>query len=246
MKKNHQIDIHNTVNRLHREWAILVSQSYNLSDPYFKNEALGFACSIMKEARQAILIIIDSLQSLNYRFYDTSKVYIEPDPHISEFVASYQNHGVFLPLSMEAWLSVVGSVNLIGTMPQWGRPACIFDNAGGDKAEEVLITDPLVVELPCSYIEYLYDEWKTNKQDINEPFRVDFSPDDLHKANISGGLPYQLNTIHPLVDDLVLNEKHCTSFMNYIRTSILWKGFPGFDYIENAQQYWKPNSFHLF
>lgn len=136
----------------------------------------------------------------------------------------------------------VGSVNLIGTHPDWFKPAYSYDT--NSTVDEVLYTDPLVVEFNGDYLCYLYDEWSSVmnsvEQNKNTPFRINISPDYLHKANISGGMPYELDTEKPTVDDVLLNERHATTFIGYIRQALIWKGFPGFDYINIDEKHiWK-------
>jgi hypothetical protein len=60
-----------------------------------------------------------------------------------------------------------------------------------------------------------------------EPFLVDFSPDDLHKADISGGPPHAIAAANASVDGLVLWEIHQTTFMNYLRIVIGHAGMGG-------------------
>ncbi len=83
-----------------------------------------------------------------------------------------------------------------------------------------------------------FEEWKERllaeqESDQVGPYRIDFAPDDLHKANCSGGMPYALCTARPTVDPLVLWEAHCYSFVAHIRHAFTWGGFPGFEDTEN-------------
>lgn len=236
----HSQDIYKawSISRIHTNWACFVSQDYRLCDQSFHKEALGFALQIMSKVRECLLRIIDQLDKENYRFIDNTRVIKEPDPNASEWISHYRKHGVYIPLAFEAWLKVVGSINLMGTHPEWSKSAYAFDDV--ITTEELLYTDPLVVELTEDYMNYLYTEWQesTNSQTaiLCPPFRLELSPDHLHKANISGGLPYELSTNRLAVDSLLLNERHCTSFLGYIRHVISWGGFPGFDYIRGADK----------
>lgn len=230
------------VSRIHNDWACLISQNYRLRDDGFRSEALEFSLQIMRRAKFYLLDIIDQLVSDGYKFTDESKVYAAPDVDARDWINEYRNRGVFLPLAFEAWLLEVGSVNLIGTHPDWFKPAYSYDT--NSTVDEVLYTDPLVVEFNGDYLCYLYDEWSSVmnsvEQNKNTPFRIDISPDYLHKANISGGMPYELDTEKPTVDAILLNERHVTTFTGYIRQALIWKGFPGFDYINIDEKHiWK-------
>jgi len=63
--------------------------------------------------------------------------------------------------------------------------------------------------------------------DRTEPFDVDFAPDDLHTADISGGPPYAIQAPNPGVDGIVLCEIHQTTFVNYLRTVMRFGGMGG-------------------
>lgn len=60
-------------------------------------------------------------------------------------------------------------------------------------------------------------------------FQIEFAPDYLHKANISGDAPYGIEVPNSAVDGLVLGEVHQTTFVNYLRIAFQWAGFPGWD-----------------
>lgn len=231
-----------SISRIHSDWACLVSQGYRLGDDGFRSEALKFSLHIMRRVKFYLLGIIDRLVGDGYKFVDESKIYVAPEAGTSDWINEYRNRGIFLPLAFEAWLLEVGSINLIGTHPNWFKPAYFYD--GNLIADNILYTDPLVVEFNEDYLRYLYDEWNSTKasveQDKKIPFRIDISPDYLHKANISGGMPYELDTEKPTVDDVLLNERHATTFIGYIRQALIWKGFPGFDYINAEEKHiWK-------
>jgi hypothetical protein len=51
----------------------------------------------------------------------------------------------------------------------------------------------------------------------------------LHKANVSGGDPYQIPLPCPYADAALLNERHETTFVRYLRISFACAGFAGFD-----------------
>ena len=54
-----------------------------------------------------------------------------------------------------------------------------------------------------------------------------FAPDDLHKADISGGPPYAVRAPDASVDGLVVWEVHQTTFVNYLRTVMRTAGMGG-------------------
>lgn len=222
--------------RLHSDWACLVGQGYRLQheDNAFRKEALGFALRIMARVKEWADRTVEDLQREGYRFAEPDRVLTEPEDGAAEWINDFRQTDVYLPIALEAWLRVVGGINLTGTHPRWLEQAYVYDEQR--YRGEPLYTDPLVVELPRDYAVYLYDEWiETRNSGEAVPFRVDVSPDHLHKANVSGGLPYQLSTDLPEVDGILWNERHETSFVGYLRTAIRHRGFPGLDYISSAR-----------
>jgi hypothetical protein len=58
---------------------------------------------------------------------------------------------------------------------------------------------------------------------------VPVAPDDYHKENVSGGMWYNLS-VPAVADDPPLNdERHRTTFANYLELAVHWGGFPGLD-----------------
>jgi len=223
----------NDVDQCHTEWACLVSQDYCLSDDAFRAEALAFAMQLMARFKIRVFQIAERLQSEGYRFAIPENVLVEPESSVSDWINEFRQRKLYVPIALEAWLRVIGGVNFMGTHPDWPRPAYAFDD---DRNQEYPIyADPLVVEMPEEYAVVLYDEWIDRCQADEEPgpYLLEIAPDHIHKANISGGMPYRLSTDRPAIDRMLLNERHATSFVGYLRAAVRWHGFPGFDYMRN-------------
>jgi hypothetical protein len=214
-------------------WAFYVSQDYRLTDVQFKQDALSTACKVMRHARRVIEIIIDRLKSRGYEFVEPKRVHIKPSPDVADWAAEFEAEGIYLPISFQAWLQEIGTINLMGTDKSWR--CCGYH---GLENKEVWYTDPLVVEVDKEYIYSEFENWRyqTSEEGFEEigPFCIPFAPDDLHKANISGGAPYEIHSDKPIVDPLVLNERHGFSFFAYVRHACSWGGFPGFEIIDDA------------
>ncbi len=227
-----------SLSRIHSDWACLVGQSHRLGDEQFREEALGFALQLMVRVRSWAAETVEALQKSGYRFVYPERAILDPDSDASDWVRELRQKGVHLSLAFEAWLRVIGGVNLMGTHPSWSRSAYAFDDSAD--RQEPIYTDPLVVEMPKDYANYLYDEWleARSQSEAQSPFRVEIAPDHLHKANVSGGLPYQLSAGRPAVDGFVWNERHGIGFVGYLRKAIEWGGFPGFDYLDGENLGW--------
>jgi len=221
-----------SLSRIHADWSCLVSQSFRLHEPGFRAEVFQFASRIMGRAKVLLEEIIDNLLTEGYRFVEPNKVHQAPDSDLWDWIREYEEGGIYLPVSLQAWLAVVGNVDLRGTHPSWPKPGYVFDEMPA--TSDVLYTDPLVVDVSGDYVAYLRREWETNIRDEGSenvgPFLVAISPDHIHKANVSGGPPYEVPAQTPAVDSLLYNERHCTSFTDYIRIALRWGGFPGLEY----------------
>lgn len=85
-----------------------------------------------------------------------------------------------------------------------------------------------MVEFDADYIIDTYeDRVDQGDHQPGQPFMVGFAPDDLHKADISGGPPYAIAAPDARVDGLVLWEIHQTTFLNYLRNVIGHAGMGG-------------------
>lgn len=213
--------------QIHQDWADLVGYDRSSTNAAERNEALAFARAMMQRAQGYVLEVIDELQQAGYRFVEPERIYIPPDSETRNWLERLPERSIHLPIALQAWLLEVGHVNLMGTHPSWPTPAYAFEDRRGDGYP--IYTDPLVVELMPDFLDYLHDEWL--EEQSGEAFIVDLAPDHLHKAGISGGMPYGLPTDRPRVDSILLYERHCTSFTGYLRRALYWRGFPGFDYM---------------
>ena len=182
---------------------------------------------MMQRARGYVLDVIEELQRAGYRFVDPDATCVLPNSETEDWLDSLPGRNIHLPIALQAWLLEVENVNLMGTHPPWPTPAYAFEDRRAGSYP--IYTDPLVVELPPDFLDYLHDEWV--QEESGEAFIVDLAPDHLHKAGISGGMPYGLPGDRPRADTILLYERHCTSFTGYLRRALYWRGFPGFDYM---------------
>lgn len=234
------VDIYNkySLSHIHSDWAGLVRDSYRLIEPSFRAEAIDFATQIMAKAKHLIGVIIDQLSGEGYRFVNAHRVQQPPDPFIWNWAREYESEGIYLPISLMAWIAVVGPVDLRGSHPNWPKSGYVFEDML--PTNNVFYTDPLVVEFNKECLDYQKTERELSGRNKDgstfEPFCISVSPDHIHKANVSGGRPYEMQVGSREVDSLLLNERHCTSFVSYIRTSLLWGGFAGLEYIKDFVQ----------
>ncbi len=216
----------------------MAGQSFRLDDLEFRSDVLKYARQIMSHMKENIEIILAKLHRTRYQFVESHKVFQVPEPDVLEWIQEFERQGIYLPISLQAWLIEVGNINLMGTHPSWLKTGYVFEHM--TPTNDVWYTDPLVVELKRDDIEYFYHEWKLRVEEEGPdeigPFKIEIAPDDIIKANVSGGPPYEIIANARTVDSIVFNERHCTSFTNYLRIAACWGGFPGFEYIPDVPQ----------
>lgn len=144
----------------------------------------------------------------------SARAHVPPGPNIRKDIAAFENEFGTLPLSLRVFYEVVGEVNLIGTHRT-------LDPANTDVAADPL----LVYGLDEGIVEYDGDD----EEEEGRPSAVTIAPDDLHKANVSGGDSYQVAIPDLRADGELLNERHNLFFVDYLRLCFRFGGFPGYE-----------------
>jgi hypothetical protein len=141
----------------------------------------------------------------------TSRAHVPPAPGVWKEITDFEKRVGAMPLSLRAFYEVVGEVNLIGRHPTL------------DPKNNSVATDPLVV--------YGFDEGAVeyDEEDEDGPAAITIAPDDLHKADTSGGDPYEMAIPDPRADGELLNERHGLFFVDYLRLCFRFGGFPGYE-----------------
>ena len=121
-----------------------------------------------------------------------------------------------LPPSLAAFFTVVGGVDLVWDYQRGDVP----DLAMGIAIEDL---DPLSVD-PARRATSLFEEWAEGER---PPYPLDLAPDALHKGNISGGAPYGVSLPSLATDPRFGNDEIGQPFVDYLRRSCKWGGFPG-------------------
>jgi hypothetical protein len=111
-----------------------------------------------------------------------------------------------IPLSLRAFYEVVGSVDWRGSHP------------GIAPLGHHIAPDPLVV----FDAEEIAEHWQ-------EDGLILIAPDDLTKADTSGGDPYEIAVPDARADGELRNEAHELFFVEYLRLCFRWGGFPGWE-----------------
>jgi hypothetical protein len=187
----------------------------------FRSEALAVARAMMKRVRCNLETLVARAQAVGYRFgYDwilpedagavawshlEPPVLSDPLPDLAQRLQRLANHGLLLPLSVQAWYEEVGAVNLVGTPPMgWGQ-GIMYEH------------DPLQID---ALDDDIIKQCAADRQLI-------LGPDAYSKYYTSGGGPYYVDLGAPSTDARIQGCWRTGSFVEYLRVALSWGGFPG-------------------
>ena len=209
-------------------WKELVALGDKVRSEDYAADAMAVAYETMHRVEQNVRLLAERLRALNYRFvYPGSdgslfglrkakehEPLAAPPAKVRDQIADLEAQaGGPIPLALRAFFEVVGEVNFNGDHPSLAP-----------KQSDVA-PDPLMV---CSVEEALACVDMYEREE-DEPLTLDFAPDALHKANVSGGDPYSFAVPNGAADALVEGEPHGVNFVEYLRIAIAWGGFPGWE-----------------
>jgi|GEM_PF-490612 uncharacterized protein DUF6745 len=146
----------------------------------------------------------------------TVRAHVPPHPQVRKQIARLEKVAGALPLSLRVFYEVVGSVDWIGSHPTLAP------------ADSDICPDPLVV-FPIEEVLEEIDQGLEEGDGL-----VTIAPDDLHKADTSGGDPYQVALPDLRADGELLNERHRLFFVDYLRLCFRFGGFPGYEGIDRG------------
>lgn len=223
-------------------WEELTALGEQVRTEPIYSDAWAVASETMRRARTNVEWLIPRLEEIGYRFGiwedsrwidnrwerglypvdDYAGPHTPPSPEAAAQVRDLENLVGTLPLSLRAWLEIVGDVDFRGFHPGWASeyPAPY--------------PDPLVVWGSGNFLDYLreeFAEWQEDPDVCGDEagrFLIQFAPDFYHKANVSGGSPYSIAVPDAAADAPVPDEPHNTTFINYLSLCFAWGGFPGF------------------
>lgn len=144
------------------------------------------------------------------------RAHVPPGPQTAEHLRQLEESAGPVPLSLRAFYEIVGSVDLIGD-----HPAIVPPDSRG-----YFLPDPLVV-FPLDAV---------LRESIDFPNgRIAIAPDAYHKADFSGGAPYEMALPDARADGELLNEPHHLFFVDYLRLAFRHGGFPGYEGIDRVR-----------
>ena len=201
-------------------WHEVVALGPRASDPAVAPAVNALARETMRRALRNVETLTSLLPSIGWRFrFPISGppsdycVHARPGSDIQEKIVLLETLCGPLPASIRAWWEVVGTV--------------CFMREPLDGYEDPL-PDPLVVS-PIESVIAEFHEWASDaeRRRLEPRFRAPLAPDELHKDDISGGAPYELELPSSAADGVLLNEWHNATFVSYLREAFRWAGVPG-------------------
>jgi hypothetical protein len=213
--------------RINEHWVLLLGQSRELIDPATRQHALSFARKVMAFARDNVELLTEHLERSGYRFANSDGGRKPPEDDIPGCVEELARRGVHVPVALQAWLMEVGCVDFTGTHPAWPRTG--YSGLCDDGSQkEPWYTDPLVISFGArSFLDCL----QSGDYDHEGPCWLEIAPDDIHKANVSGGAPVAMDAASPHFDTPLIGQHGSYTLLSYLRWAFAWGGFPGFDFI---------------
>jgi hypothetical protein len=226
---NGQLPFHDRyVSGAHREvWTELIALGEAVREEPHAADGLAVAYETMHRVEANVRTLVERLGAMDYEFAarasapsmwkrkPAARPHRPPTPNAGREVAEFQKQFGTLPLSLRAFYEVVGEVNLIGRHRS-------IDPRGNSVA-----TDPLVVH-GLDEGSLLYED-EDEDEGEGAATSIVIAPDDLHKANVSGGDPYTMEIPDLRADGEVMDERHRLFFVDYLRLCFAFGGFPGYE-----------------
>lgn len=210
-------------------WKELIALGEKVRSEAHAVDALAVAYETMHRVEQNVRTLAFRLRDLGYNFvYPGSsgglfglrkpkahEPIVAPPADVTKKIAELEEQVAGpIPLSLRAFLEVVGEVNLNGDHPTIAPK------------DSDIAPDPLMV---CDIEGALALTSEDYRDEDEDRISLDFAPDALHKANVSGGSPYSIRLPNGSADAPVEDAPHEVTFVEYLRIAFRWGGFPGWE-----------------
>jgi len=141
----------------------------------------------------------------------------KPEPVPTAELDDFERRHGPLPMSLRAWYEIVGPVDFCGSHLVLMSTALKYS------------PDPLVVDAleGADVTLDMFDDEDDDEEDGETRRLLWLAPDDLHKINVSGGSPYGMYIPEPNADAEFANYARGVTFVQYLRETFRWGGFPG-------------------
>jgi hypothetical protein len=170
---------------------------------------------------------------------------LEARPRPAAQLRELEDQVGLLPLSVRAWYEVGGGVHLVGVHPGWVQllaEAGLVDDSFWERGLWEVGFDPEAGRHPMPHLEPLL----INALGGRGPFGTDVlfshpvadgkysvalmpSVQMAYLESVEDSFGYSIEVPCACADTSLLYERHATTFVNYLRISLRWAGFPGWE-----------------
>lgn len=202
-------------------WAELVALGSAVRSPAYFDDAYGVAIETIHRVRHNVEAVHERLRQVGHEFWVPDHVHVAPSADAPAMLAEIEHLRGPIPLSLQAFYEVVGSV----AFRQSPRQLVHWQHEQRASVSELSVLgeeDPLVVAPVEELLRAVQAHASTQAK------RVEFilAPDEFHKADYSGGENYHLWLPNPDADFRIegmyeINEY----FVEYLRATFASGGF---------------------
>ena len=216
-------------------WSELISLGPAVREPRYLEQATAVCSEMAKRSKSNLITLITRLCELDYQFwsYPSSKltqldprnqeqwtlIWAPPDKQVPVQLAAREQNGIFIPLAVRIWMEEVGMVSLAGSHPRLSSFYDWWDHPH-------VYSDPFEITVP---IELIAD----SPEEILTEGRLLISATDSSKSELGidrGEVQcYWIRYPERAVDAPVGDLWCSATFVEYIRKSFEWGGFPGWE-----------------
>lgn len=211
-------------------WRDLVAIGADVRRAPYHDAAWAVAVETMRRAGHNVELLLARLKALGYQFH-SKEVHRALSAKEQRLVERAEHNGLWLPLSARAWLQEVGQLDLNGSHPA----LCFMDTERGRPG---IYTDPLQVWI--WQLDELVHMWTQTEKESREPTECLISMSAADKAlraldeEAEGG--YHFTIPNGAADGVLESEPHNLTFVEYLRLSFQWGGFPGWENYQNRPE----------
>jgi hypothetical protein len=216
-------------------WRDLVSLGADVRRPPYEEPAIEVARETMRRARQNVDVLVRRLRQLEYQFFADKPEWIrrQLDEEERSALRRADDIGLSIPLSVRTWFEEVGWVALIGSH----RRLAFMDD---DNFRPGIYSDPLEVTLSIDLL-CIVENWEDTAPEERRSMPLNISLDAVSKARLNLKRDpegeYHVRIPNVAADAVLLGHPSGATFVEYLRGSFLWGGFPGWqEYVDRPEE----------
>lgn len=194
--------------------------------PERRGEVEEVASMTMLRAGRQIHRIVEQLLAIGFEPESRETgLATPPPPDVTFRIATVEASLGPLPEAFKASVQHIGDVSLLGDSPALG----VFYHQSHPSMRISMPPGPGFPDPLClPGVELLEWEWENEPQELAAGL-FPFAPDELHKANISGGT-HDLSLSAGFADPVLFGVagRPGITLIEYLRVSVAWGGFPGY------------------